>query len=162
MAQSRFVTEILLPGGHGTEPLVDSRYSCFHIKPGESQIDRWGLFAAEPIPANRVVMQYTGEWINVEQAEYRALRQRNYLFEWSETEIIDGMVGGSGAQFANHSCAPNLRFRVFGRRVFLVSLRWIPEGEELTLDYHLSRDSTLAECHCGLPGCRGVINSARG
>lgn len=156
--QSRFVKEILLPGGHGTLPFVDSRFARFALSSGPSTIDRWGLFAVEQIPPLRVVIEYTGEWIGAEAAEYRALRQRNYLFELSKNSVIDGIMGGSGAQFVNHSCEPNLRFRVYGKRVFLVSLRGIDSGQELTVDYHLASDSEKELCHCGARLCRGFMN----
>ena len=155
---SRFVTEILLPGGHGTVASVDPRFTRFALSTGPSPIDRWGVFAAEAIPRQRVVMEYTGEWITFEQAEYRALRQRNYLFEWDAEWVIDGIVGGSGAQFVNHSCDPNLRFRVWRRRVLLVSRRAIAAGEELTADYDLSRESGPEVCRCGAVECRGLMN----
>ena len=156
--RSRFVTEILLPGGAGTAPSVDARFTSFLLSTGASPIDRWGVFAAEAIGRRRVVMEYTGEWITFEQAEYRALRQRNYLFEWDSEWVIDGIVGGSGAQFVNHSCDPNLRFRTWRRRVWLVSLRAIAAGEELTVDYDLSRESGPEVCRCGAAECRGLMN----
>ena len=156
--QSRFVKEILLPGGFDTLPFVDSNLARFALRSGPSTIDRWGVFAEDSIPARRVVIEYTGEWINAEQAEYRALRQRNYLFELNKDSVLDGIIGGSGAQFVNHSCQPNLRFRVFGKRVFLVSLRWIDSGEELTVDYRLEPDAEKEICQCGSPLCRGFMN----
>jgi len=157
--QSRFVTEILLPCGYSVIPSIDNRFTQFKLVTGASPIDRWGIFAGEPIPPKRVVCEYAGEWITPEQAEYRSLRERNYIFEWSADWAIDGAIGGSGAQFVNHGCDPNLLFRVWQRRVFLVSLRQIAEGEELTLDYHLSKELSPLVCRCGAANCCGLMNT---
>ena len=54
--QSRFVKEILLPGGYATVPFVDARLARFALRSGPSTIDRWGLFAGEEIPPRRVVI----------------------------------------------------------------------------------------------------------
>jgi len=159
--RSRFVDEILLPGGFDTVPYVDARFTRFALRAGPSPIDRWGVFAVEAIPRQRVVAEYTGEWITSEQAQFRALRQRNYLYEWDEDWVIDGIMGGSGAQFVNHSCDPNLKFRGWRRHVLLVSLRDIEAGEELTVDYDLSPEGGPEDCHCGSPRCCGIINPDR-
>jgi uncharacterized protein len=68
--------------------------------------------------------------------------------------ILDGSVGGSGAEFINHSCDPNLTVRRMRSQIFLYSFRKIKEGEELTLDYgfHCS-----FPCRCGSPKCRGTM-----
>jgi SET domain-containing protein len=152
------VREILLPCGSGALPYIDGRFTRFALQVRTSPIDRFGVFAVESIPRRRVVAEYTGEWISYQQAAFRALRPRNYLFEWDSEWVIDGAMGGSGAQFVNHSCDPNTRFRAWRRRLLLVSRRPIAPGEELTLDYHLSDESGPEVCRCGTPHCRGVMN----
>jgi len=86
------------------------------------------------------------------------MRERLYLFEWDDEWVIDGAIGGSGAQFIKHCCEPNLAFRRWRRRILFLSLRGIPPGEELTLDYCLSPDFAPQSCRCGAANCRGVIN----
>lgn len=125
---------------------------------GRSGIEGLGLFAAEAIPRRRVVIEYTGEWIDQAEADIRMCRGRCYLFEWDRDWVIDGAVGGSGAEYANHGCEPNLAFRRFRRRLLLVSLREVAAGEELTVDYQLIDASEPQPCHCGSPRCRGWIN----
>jgi tetratricopeptide (TPR) repeat protein len=69
-------------------------------------------------------------------------------------------------RYVNHSCAPNCEFDFFDlapmgesqslRRVFLISLREIKPGEELTIDYNWSAETAIP-CRCEAPTCRGWI-----
>ena len=114
-----FVREVVLPGGPGTVPRIDARFSHFRLTYGPSPIHRLGIFTAEPIPVRRRVIQYAGERITVREAWRRRLRQHIYLFWFSPRFAIDGAIGGSGAEFINHSCDPNLYARVGRGRIFL-------------------------------------------
>jgi SET domain-containing protein len=42
--------------------------------------------------------------------------------------------------------------------ILYMSLRPIRKGEELTVDYHFSKDVERVPCKCGAPQCRGTIN----
>ena len=73
--------------------------------------------------------------------------------------LIESGTGGSGADFINHGCSPNLVARFDHRRVFLSSLRAIAAGEELLLDYQVRGDIEPIPCACGAPACRGYLNA---
>ena len=45
-------------------PKINPDYTCFKIKLAKSKIHRWGLYAGEPMPAGRKVIEYTGERIS--------------------------------------------------------------------------------------------------
>jgi hypothetical protein len=153
-----FVREVVLPGGPGAIPRLDAAHCRFRVEHRPSPIHRWGLFALEDIPPRRRVLEYTGQRITPEEAWRRRLRHHIYLIWVSRTRVIDGAIGGSGAEFCNHSCAPNLFARVTRGRIFFVSLRHIGAGEELTIDYRISSEAPVMRCECGAVGCRGVIN----
>jgi len=153
-----FVREVVLPGGPGAVPRLDPAACRFKLRHGRSKIDRWGLFAAEPIPPRRRVIDYTGEKINRKEARRRSLRTRLFFFRVSERLSIDGAIGGSGAEYINHGCEPNLVARVRKGRVTFVSLRPIARGEELLLDYKIVGASAAAPCRCGARSCRGYMN----
>ena len=74
---------------------------------------------------------------------------------------VDGSVGGSGAEYINHSCDPNLRASIVKGHILYISRRSIAAGEELTVDYHFSRKIEDVPCRCGAEKCRGTINLSR-
>jgi uncharacterized protein len=120
------------------------------------------VFAAEAIPALRYVMEYTGRRIHVRD-EKRELRKpgrpkRIVTVRLNRHWILDALHGGSGAEYINHSCEPNLFSRNTGERIFLVSRRRITKGEELTIDYRLVPKTPRQACRCGAPRCRGFMN----
>jgi SET domain-containing protein len=131
-----------------------------------SPIHHWGVAAAENIPARRYVMEYTGvlynrkmgKWLddNLPPKELRYIWQvpRNY---WQ----IDGRTGGSGAEFVNHSCNPNLRPIFQGKRLYYFSTRPIKKGEELTIYYGESYfQSRRLKCACGTECCFSKNNTS--
>jgi uncharacterized protein len=154
-----FVREVLMPGGPAQVVRLVPEACAFHLRAGRSSIHRWGIYAAEDIPARRRVIEYTGQRITLREGWRRRLRPQLYLFRCSARRLIDGGIGGSGAEFINHGCEPNLVARFDHRRVFLLSLRPIGKGEELLLDYQVRGDINPIPCRCGAPTCRGFLNA---
>lgn len=140
-------------------PKIDDRYACFDLKLAPSRIHRWGVYAKEFIPNRRKVIEYMGERISRRETKRRSeSSDLIYLFTLDKYWAIDGSSGGSGAQFINHSCEPNLVARIVKGHILYVSLRDIQPGEELTLDYHFDKKVERVPCHCGSLKCRGTIN----
>jgi tetratricopeptide (TPR) repeat protein len=133
----------------------------FRLLVRRSTSHRFGVFANEAIPAERQVIEYTGEKIARREATRRWDPARSYLFEVDSYWRIDGAVGGSGAEYINHSCAPNLVTRQRGDRIFYFSKRRITKGEELTVDYKYAADLPPMPCRCGAATCRGTMNRPR-
>jgi SET domain-containing protein len=142
-----------------TQPKIDPRYACFKIKIAPSKIHRWGVYTTEDIPARRKVVEYIGERINRRETKRRAdASEMIYLFTLDPYWTIDGSVNGSGAQYINHCCEPNLVARIIKGHIIYMSLRAIKKGEELTVDYHFDKKVERVPCGCGAPTCRGTIN----
>lgn len=143
-----------------TKPRINSRFARFRLKVGKSRIHGWGVFAAEPIPSWRDVIKYVGEIITPHEC-YRRLKngKETYAIEVDRMRTIDGSVGGSGAEIINHSCNPNMRYRLAQNHIFVQSIRPIASGEELTADYSFRREGPKVLCRCGSPNCRGTINA---
>jgi uncharacterized protein len=146
-------------------PPLDQRFAQFRLRVVRSRIDRFGVVADEPIPAGRKVIEYTGEHISMREADRRHElivrsrgRKRFYFFQVHKKLVLDGAVGGSGAELINHSCDPNLKRRRSGDHILYFSRRRIRRGEELTLDYHYAEDAFRQKCHCGSKKCRGTLN----
>jgi tetratricopeptide (TPR) repeat protein len=141
---------------------INPEHAPFRLRVGRSTIHRLGVFADEPIPARRKVIEYAGERISAKEAQRRGNATLNYMFAFAKNVIIDGSTGGTGAEYINHSCAPNLRARkVFGHLLFF-SVRAIGKGEELTLDYkYRGVRKEDYPCACGAPSCRGTLVEER-
>ena len=137
-------------------PQIDPEKASFRLECRRSKIHRWGVFAAEPIPARRRVIEYTGERIDAAEMERRAGKKLLYLFSVSPNRIIDGAVGGSGAQYINHSCDGNLKSYSVNGHIYLSSVRPIEAGEELTYDYNIDEEFEVP-CECGAENCRGKL-----
>jgi uncharacterized protein len=144
----------------GKAPQIDSRQTRFHLSVRSSKIHRWGVYAEETIPAGRKVIEYTGERISRRETKrrYETCEKLNYLFTLDSYWTIDGSVGGSGAEYINHSCDPNIEARIMKGHILYMSKREILHGEELTVDYHFDKDVPKVQCGCGSPSCRGTIN----
>ncbi len=139
-------------------PRIDPQHARFGLVVRPSPIHRHGVFATEEIPAKRRVIEYTGRRIDDDEADRLTARQHVYLFSLENGMMIDGARGGSGAEFINHSCEPNLIAREIRGRIWYSSLRRIFPGEELTVDYRLDSDDQYP-CGCGAPACRGLMNA---
>jgi SET domain-containing protein len=141
------------------KPTIHEKYACFGMRLARSRIHRWGVFATEFIPAQRKVIEYTGEKISRRETKRRAdEREFTYLFTLDPYWTIDGAVGGSGAEYINHSCDPNLASRIVRGHILYMSVRNIKPGEELTIDYRFDKKVERVLCHCGTTKCRGTIN----
>jgi SET domain-containing protein len=139
-------------------PRIDERYACFRLKIRKSKIHRFGVYAAERIPAHRKVIEYTGERISRRETKRRGSGRFTYLFGLDSYWTLDGAFGGSGAEIINHSCEPNLRSSIVRGHILYFSNRVIQPGEELTVDYRFSDEIERVKCCCGSKKCRGEIN----
>jgi len=142
------------------KPKIDPRYASFKLSIRKSKIHRVGIFAGEDIPANRKIIEYKGERINRKETLRRSNEQSDmiYLFTLDNYWTLDGAVGGSGAEYINHCCEPNVRAWIVKGHILYMSLRPIRKGEELTVDYHFAKNVDKVPCRCGAANCRGTIN----
>src|SRR5580658_6011796 len=140
-------------------PVIDENFTNFKLDVRPSKIHRWGVYAGENIPARRKVIEYTGERISRRETKRRSDEQARmiYLFTLDNYWTLDGAVGGSGAEFINHSCDPNIVAVITKGHILYTSKRPIRKGEELTVDYHFSKDIEEVPCSCGTTLCRGTI-----
>jgi SET domain-containing protein len=141
-------------------PSIDPKYASFRLDVKPSKIHRWGVYAGEDIPARRKVIEYTGERISRVETRRRSDEQGRliYLFTLDNYWTLDGAVGGSGAEYINHCCDPNIVTVIRNGHILYMSRRLIRKGEELTVDYHFAKDIERIPCKCGAEKCRGTIN----
>ena len=140
-------------------PEIDPKATRFQLRLAYSPIHRWGVYAGELIPKGRKIIEYTGEKISRKETKRRYTeREENYLFTLNSYWTVDGAVGGSGAQYINHSCEPNCFAEIVKDRILYNSKQPIQPGEELTVDYRFDKDVDRVDCRCGMAACRGTIN----
>ena len=102
-------------------------------------------------------MEYTGPRISKDEADEKyANSPTTYLFGIGDgSTVIDGH---GTAMFINHSCDPNCETEEIDGKVWIMALRNIAPGEELTYDYHLyDGDEDEALCNCGAKTCRRTM-----
>ncbi|HOW67014.1 MAG TPA: SET domain-containing protein-lysine N-methyltransferase [Candidatus Paceibacterota bacterium] len=125
-----------------------------------SRIHGRGGFAERDIPAGTRIVAYTGELIDKSESIERCRRGNVCIFYFDAERDLDGDVEENEARFLNHSCDPNCEARLIEGHIWIVAMRDIRAGDELTFDYGYDlEDYRNYPCHCGAPDCRGFIVS---
>jgi len=124
----------------------------------ESPIHGTGAAALGCIPAGTRILEYLGRKITKAEASIQCDLGNPYIFELDEVYDLDGDVGWNPARWLNHSCGPNCESLLEEGRIWIVTLREIQSGEELTFNYGYSlNDFKEHPCHCGSAECVGYI-----
>jgi SET domain-containing protein len=113
-----------------------------------------------PLKKGTRVCEYDGPRFTKEVADERYKdRFITYLFSCGDNgTVIDGF---GTAMFINHSCDPNCETEDEDGRIYVVAIRDIAAGEELTYEYNLhDSDDEAGDCYCGAVTCRGTMFSA--
>ncbi|MCA1819857.1 MAG: SET domain-containing protein [Thermoplasmatota archaeon] len=120
-----------------------------------------GLFAARDIRKGERVIEYVGEKVGKREGTRRTeaqwARGRIYTFELNSRQDVDGGFAWNTARLANHSCAPNCESEIVRGRIWIVALRDIAAGQEITYDYNFPVEEDLLKCRCGAKRCRGYV-----
>jgi uncharacterized protein len=129
-----------------------------HLSIRKSGIHGCGCYTEVAIQEGAHIVEYTGTRLSKEEADdlYNE-RPDTYLFCIGEGEYV---VDGDGvAAFINHCCDPNCETDEFDEHIWIIALRDIAPGEELTYDYNLydGDDEDEAICHCSAKNCRGTM-----
>ena len=128
------------------------------VRIGRSRIHGDGLFATVHIKQGRRILRYTGEKIPRAESDRRLAAGNVYIFGLDESYSIDGKTLQNTARYMNHSCAPNCQTEQWEDTVWIVALREIQAGEELTYNYGYAFTALdKVPCHCGAKQCCGYI-----
>ena len=124
-----------------------------------SAIHAAGCYTTTPIRKGARVVEYTGPRLRKAVADQLYEDSPiTYLFGIGSRSIV--IDGHGAAMFLNHSCDPNCETNEFGDRVWILAIRNIAPGEELTYDYNLyDGDEDEARCYCGASTCRKTMYS---
>jgi uncharacterized protein len=122
-----------------------------------------GVFATRDLPAGERVAIFGGDVMRIDEIKDLPAHLGEYPMQIEERFVLGSRQAPEpeDSDFFNHSCEPNCGFR---GQIFLVAMRPIDAGEELTFDYAMvvsrSIESDLVfemECTCGAPTCRKLI-----
>jgi len=123
-----------------------------------SPIHGTGGFARADLRAGARVMEYMGERIDKRESLARCERGEAFIFHLDEEWNLDGNVPWNPARFLNHSCAPNCEAEFIDGRIWIVTMRPVASGEELTFNYGYDlQDWREHPCRCGAKECVGFI-----
>ncbi len=124
----------------------------------QSGIHGTGGYARKDIPASTRVIEYVGERITKAESHLQCEADNVYIFTLDEEFDLNGNVDWNPARFLNHGCAPNCETELDEGRVWVLALRDIRAGEELTFNYGYGLEEYADNpCHCGAPNCVGFI-----
>lgn len=131
-----------------------------------SKIHGYGVFALKDIKKGEKIIEYQGEKVLKEESEKRGELEHQgmngevYIFTLNRKYDIDGSVGGSGAEYMNHSCDPNCEAVNEDNHIWIVAIKDIKKEEELSYDYGYDTDDYKNHpCKCGSKNCIGYILS---
>ena len=130
----------------------------------QSAVHGRGVYAAQFIPENARIIEYTGERVSWEAAPDDKNDPHTFNFGLENGDVINPEIGGNDARWINHSCNPNCEAIEEDDRVFIYAIRDIQAGEELLYDYRLEIDEPITKaakkkfaCLCGASNCRGTM-----
>ena len=120
-----------------------------------------GCFATVRFLKGNCIAEYSGERISRKDAMQRMQGSDGSRISELESECyIDGSVNGDQTQYINHSCDPNADAFVISGSLFIIALRELAPGEEITVDYLNSFEQDQSVCQCRTASCRQRIQRA--
>jgi len=128
------------------------------VRIGNSHIDGQGLFAAQDIAKGTRIIAYIGEKISRRESARRLEAGNAYIFHLNYRYALDGETLENTARYINHSCEPNCQVEKTNGILWIVALRDIKEGEELSYNYGYEfKHYQDNPCNCGAKNCCGYI-----
>ena len=139
----------------------------------KSKIHNSGVFATEDIKKNTRIIEYIGEKVSRSEGDKRSEKRIKkylnskktgsvYIFELNKKYDIDGSPLYNKARYINHSCNPNCEVDIIRGKIWILSIKNIKSGDELSYDYGYEFDKEDYKdhiCKCGSKNCIGYIIS---
>ena len=123
-----------------------------------STIHGTGGYARTNIAAGTRLIEYVGKWISKSESQKRCTAQNAYIFTLTDQIDLDGDVPWNPARFINHSCTPNCEAEQDDDHIWIIALRDLAAGEELSFNYGYNLENYREHpCRCGAADCVGFI-----
>ena len=137
----------------------------------KSKVHGIGIVALKNISKKTNVIEYIGEKISKKEGDRRSserikkyLNKENegsvYIFELNKKYDIDGSPMYNNARYINHSCNPNCEVDIIDNKIWIIAIKNIKKGEELSYDYGYVFDKDDFKehvCKCASKKCIGYI-----
>jgi SET domain-containing protein len=128
----------------------------------KSGINNLGLFAKSDIKKGEKVIEYKGRKFTHKQVEENDRFDNSkaiYLFTLNERYVLDGDTKTNTAKYINHSCDPNCEVDIIKGKIWIIAIKDIKKGDELSYDYGFGYDADFRQfpCKCGSKNCCGYI-----
>ena len=128
----------------------------------KSGINNLGLFAKGDINKGEKVIEYKGRKFTHKQVEENDRFDNSkaiYLFTLNERYVLDGDTKTNTAKYINHSCDPNCEVDIIKGKIWIIAIKDIKKGDELSYDYGFGYDADFRQfpCKCGSKNCCGYI-----
>ena len=130
----------------------------------KSNIDKKGrgLYATKDIKEGTRIIDYVGKIITKKQTEETEKFDNAkpiYLFNLNKKYDMDGDVSWNPARLINHSCTNNCDYNGTGLKLWVIAIKDIKKGEEITADYGFGYDEDYKQfpCKCRSKNCCGYI-----
>jgi len=121
-----------------------------------------GLYATKDIKEGTRIIDYVGKIITKKQTEETERFDNTkpiYLFNLNKKYDMDGDVSWNTARLINHSCSNNCDYNGTGLKLWLIAIKDIKKGAEITADYGFGYDEDYKQfpCKCCSKNCCGYI-----
>ena len=130
----------------------------------KSNIDKngRGLYAIKDIKEGTRIIDYVGKIITKkksDESEKFDNSKQIYLFNLNNRYDLDGDFSWNTAKLINHSSSNNCDYEGQGLKLWVVAIKDIKKGEELTCDYGFGYDQDFRQfpCKCESENCCGYI-----
>ncbi len=143
----------MITGNSWLNPKLEVRTSELHGK---------GVFASENIRRGERLAIFGGSIMPIDEIKNLPESIRDYTMQIEERFVLGHKtLVLENTDYFNHSCNPNSGFH---GQLFLVAVRDIKKGEEITFDYAMVLSKSVESdivfemnCNCGTPNCRKKI-----
>ena len=120
----------------------------------KSRIHNKGVYAKRSIAKDEHIIRYLGTRLTYKQASAETADD-TYHYQISKRYTIDGK---NDARYINHSCEPNCESDIIRGVIWIIAIRDIKKGEELSYNYcYDSKEALDYPCRCGASICIGYI-----
>lgn len=128
----------------------------------ESKLQGIGVFAKQDIMKGERLAIFGGSVMLLDEIKELPEEVQYYAMQIEERLALGNRSSvPEDTDYFNHSCDPNSGFH---GQIFLVAMRDIAKGEEITFDYAMTISESIGsdivfnmECNCGSPLCRKLL-----